>query len=69
MKRYLMLATALLLLSSWRVSPPVPPATGWYIPPGIQLLAWIGAATIVVLLVVFILAFGEPPHRWGAKRK
>lgn len=60
MKRILSLPALLLLFSSCSSAQTPPPIAGWHIPIGIQLLAWIGVISILVLIVVLILAFGEP---------
>jgi len=68
MKRSMILLSALLLLCGC-CEGQGPRPWGWYIPFGIQLLAWIGATTIVVLTVVMILSFGEPPPKAKDKQK
>lgn len=60
MKRILSLPALLLLFSSCCSAQTPPPIPGWHIPIGIQILAWIGVISILVLIVVLILAFGEP---------
>lgn len=60
MKKIISLPALLLLFSSCCSAQTAPPVSGWHIPIGIQLLAWIGVISILVLIVVLILAFGEP---------
>lgn len=60
MKKIISLPALLLLFSSCSPAQAAPPVSGWHIPIGIQLLAWIGVISILVLIVVLILAFGEP---------
>lgn len=60
MKKIISLPALLLLFSSCCSAQTPPPIAGWHIPIGIQILAWIGVISTVLLLMVFILAFGEP---------
>jgi len=56
----LLLATMGLLTSC--ESEVVEAPLGTYVPLGVEILAWIGFASVVLVMLVFILSFGgEPP--------
>jgi len=55
-----MLFAALLFFTSCGPDPDMPAV--WYVPLGIEILAWIGFATVILLVAVFILSFGSPSH-------
>jgi len=57
-KIYCMLA-ALPLLCSCETREVPAEAGGWYVPLGIEILAYVGFVAIVALLAIFILSFGE----------
>jgi len=57
-KCFLFLVTALMLLTSCGPEPGVEPMPMCYVPIGIQILAYIGFATVVLLVVGFVVVFG-----------
>jgi len=56
-KSILFLIAVTLLFTSCGPDPDMPAV--WYVPLGIEILAWIGFATVILLLVIFILSFGD----------
>jgi len=57
-KIYGMLLAMLMLCGCETREVPVE-AGGWYVPLGIEILAYVGFVAIVALLAIFILSFGE----------
>jgi len=57
-KYYLMLLAALLLLTSCGQDPATAPMPMSYMPIGVQILAYIGFATVVLLVIGFFVVFG-----------
>jgi len=55
-----LLMAALLLLTSCGPETEMPAV--WYVPLGIEILAWIGFVAVILLVGVFILSFGSPSH-------
>jgi len=57
MKKLIILLATLVLLTSCSPEPDMPAV--WYVPLGIEILAWIGFATVCLLILVFILSFDD----------
>jgi len=57
-KYYLFLFFALLLLTSCEQEPGMVSMPMSYVPIGVQILAYIGFATVVLLVIGFIVVFG-----------